>query len=378
MLNSNNKSGRDIGLDITRIIAFLCVPCVHFFANSDYYSMPTEGGTMYLMTVLRGFFMVCVPLFIILSGYLMISKRISMDKKGIMSFYTKLSKVLITYLLASVILMAFQIFYQDVEFSLKTILFGLLKYDFYAWYINMYIGLYLLIPFLNAMWRGIGEDNKSGHAVLVGVLIVLTILPSVVNVYDFFTPGALMHPNTSTTQNAIVPDWWNNIYPITYYFIGAYLRSHVDSKKFTTWKLCVAFVLSGVLFGLYNIWRCNHILFIWGNWSYWNSYQCVIMAVLAFMIINSVKYPRLSSRAEKVIGLISGLTLGAYLVSWMPDQIVHNELISRFPDMKSRLMAMPAAVCFTVVISMIVSLIIHFAVTGIMRICKKRKNGAKV
>lgn len=373
MQNTNHKVGRDIGLDITRIIAFLCVPCVHFFANSDYYNMPTEGGTMYLMTVMRVFFMICVPLFIILSGYLMVSKQITMDKKGLMSFYAKLIRVFLTYLLATAVLLAFQILFQDVKFSLKTVVFGLLKYDYYAWYINMYIGLYLLIPFFNAMWRGIGEDNKSGHAILVGTLLVLTILPSIVNVYDFFTPGALIKPSISTAQNPIVPDWWNNIYPITYYFIGAYLRNHVDLKKFTTWKLCAAFALSGILFGIYNIWRCRHILFIWGNWSYWNSYQCVIMAVLAFLIINSVKYPKLSPRAQKGIGLISGLTLGAYLVSWMPDQIVHGVLMNRFADMRARLMTMPVSVCFTVVVSMVISLIIHLAVSGLGRICKRSK-----
>ena len=78
---------RDVSLDITRIIAFVSVPAIHFFLNSGYYNVPLEGKRMYLMTYGRTFFMVCVPLFMILSGYLMVTKDIKLEKKSILKFY---------------------------------------------------------------------------------------------------------------------------------------------------------------------------------------------------------------------------------------------------------------------------------------------------
>ena len=62
---------RDIGLDLTRIVAFVSVVSIHFFLNSGYYDAPVVGKRMYIMTLGRTFFGICVPLFMLLSGYLM-------------------------------------------------------------------------------------------------------------------------------------------------------------------------------------------------------------------------------------------------------------------------------------------------------------------
>ena len=62
---------RSPAADIIRIFAFFCVVSVHFFLNSKFYDYPTEGKTMLVMTICRSFFMICVPLFLLLSGYLL-------------------------------------------------------------------------------------------------------------------------------------------------------------------------------------------------------------------------------------------------------------------------------------------------------------------
>ena len=51
----------------------------------------------------------------------------------------------------------------------------------------MYIGLALMIPFLNLLWNGIG--SRKGQLSLVAVMAALTVLPSIFNIYDFKTPG---------------------------------------------------------------------------------------------------------------------------------------------------------------------------------------------
>lgn len=38
-MSAANGTQRDIGLDLTRILAFLAVPSVHFFLNSTYLSL---------------------------------------------------------------------------------------------------------------------------------------------------------------------------------------------------------------------------------------------------------------------------------------------------------------------------------------------------
>jgi len=64
---------------------------------------------------------------------------------------------------------------------------NLLGYHQYSWYVNMYIGCFLLIPFLNLLWNSL--SSQESRRILVIVLLVLTALPSVLNVYDLETPG---------------------------------------------------------------------------------------------------------------------------------------------------------------------------------------------
>lgn len=151
---------RDVGLDITRIVAFASVPAVHFFTQTGYYDTLMAGREMYVMEVMRTFFMICVPLFMILSGYLMIGKDIPLNKKSIGQFYGKLSKILLTYLLTTLMILAFKIYYLGEHETFRSCLFNILEFHQYSWYVNMYIGCYLMIPFLNAVWNA--TDKEGG------------------------------------------------------------------------------------------------------------------------------------------------------------------------------------------------------------------------
>mgnify|MGYP002614269869 CR=1 FL=1 len=171
---------RDIGLDLTRIVAFISVVAIHFFLNSGYYNEPVVGKRMYIMTLGRTFFGICVPLFMLLSGYLMVNKSISIEKKTLLNYYKKIFKVLGTYIIATGFIIVYKMVISHDIVNIKGALLNLLGYNQYSWYVNMYIGLYLLIPFLNLLWNNI--EDKSGHFILVVILVIMTIAPSVFNI----------------------------------------------------------------------------------------------------------------------------------------------------------------------------------------------------
>jgi len=68
---------RNPSLDIIRCIALFSVISVHFFLNNGFYGEIVIGKTMYIATIFRSMFMVCVPLFLVLTGYLMSGKKLS-------------------------------------------------------------------------------------------------------------------------------------------------------------------------------------------------------------------------------------------------------------------------------------------------------------
>lgn len=136
---------RVLKLDIIRIFALFCVICVHFLLNSGFYDTEVSGIKMYCLILSRSLFIICVPLFLILTGYLMNRKTIS--KK----YYRGISRTLIIYIICSIIYSIFLKFYLKEEMTIKIFIERLLNFTGteYAWYIEMYIGLFLLIPFLN-------------------------------------------------------------------------------------------------------------------------------------------------------------------------------------------------------------------------------------
>ena len=274
---------REIGPDIVRIVAFMSVPAIHFFLNSGFYSAPVSGFKMYEMVIVRTLFMICVPLFLLLSGYLLSRKEIPLEKKAIVSYYARLQKILITYIIATIGIILFKQFYIHESIGIKQGILNILGYNQYSWYINMYIGLFLISPFLNAIWRMI--NKKENARFLVIVLAFLTVIPSILNIYDLNTPGALLRPGLSNTYNTIVPSWWQSVYPVTYYYIGAYINKYVNVKQLKIWKLIILLIVAVIGFGIFNTWRSYSVIFMFGPWCDWGGFQNTIDSVIVFLLI---------------------------------------------------------------------------------------------
>ncbi len=77
MSNQNKHIARDTSLDLIRIVALFGVLSVHFFWYTGFYQTNTKGKLMFSMYILRNIFMYCVPLFLVLSGYLMNKKKLT-------------------------------------------------------------------------------------------------------------------------------------------------------------------------------------------------------------------------------------------------------------------------------------------------------------
>ena len=68
---------RNLNADLIRCVAVFSVISVHFLLNGGFYKQEVCGIPMLMMCMYRSFFMTCVPLFLILTGYLMGQKKLS-------------------------------------------------------------------------------------------------------------------------------------------------------------------------------------------------------------------------------------------------------------------------------------------------------------
>lgn len=346
-----NNQKRNIAADIIRCLAFFLVVSVHFFLNSGFHYEIVEGKRMYVMVVMRAFFIICVPLFLTLSGYLLRKKELSVK------YYKRITKILLTYILSSLACMTYSIVFLHQELPVVNAISKLLDFTGapYSWYIEMYIGLFLIIPFLNILYNNI--PSQKWKLCLVITFAFLTAFPSVINVYDFTSASWWVMPSASGVANKLIPAWWVGIYPVTYYFIGCYLGEYgFKMKKSLSFLLIVLFSLAS---GTYSYWRSYKSVFVWGSWCDYYSLFSVILTVLVFGLIININFDRVPEKISRFIQKISGLCLGAYLVSWIFDSRLYNMLSAKVPVMTDRLeyyfIMVPSVFVLSLVLSYIIS-----------------------
>ena len=106
-----DENRRNINLDLIRSFAVFFVLAVHFLLHTNFYFTPVKGIDMLVVIIFRVLFICCVPLFLLLNGYLCNKKELS--KK----YYTSLFRVLGVYLLCSIANLAFKKFYLRCRYS---------------------------------------------------------------------------------------------------------------------------------------------------------------------------------------------------------------------------------------------------------------------
>ena len=322
----NVSADRKIAPDILRLVACFSVMSIHFFLNSGYYSEAIEGFGMIAMLALRLFVTTCVPVFIILTGYLVSHKTLS--KK----YYSNGMKVIWLYLLSSAAVIIYRVWIRK-NLAFGAALWGILRYNTapYAWYVEMYIGLFLMIPFLNILYKNIPE--RRWKLVLILTCGSLSLLPCIVNVYNFTVPGWWSDPTLSTDYQRLIPQWWFFGYPITYYFIGAYLREY-GTKLGKVTRRCLLVVTLAV-YTLYCLWRAGGGVFPGGYCTGWEFPLNAVNAALFASIMLEKKFARIPKGAGRFISYLSGLTLSAFLVSYIFDNefyVILKQLLPVFPE----------------------------------------------
>lgn len=288
---------RYAGLDIIRVCAILFVIAGHFFSlNTAFKTSIFEGVSMFIQSTVSFLFYTGVSLFLMLTGYLNTNK--SVNKK----YYKGGVRVIISYLLFSVTTILFRKYYLHEE--LTWIQWGLKVFDFsaipYGWYIEMWIGLFLLTPFLNMLYKAI--PNQKQKLILIGTLYLMTALPDLLNRYG-------VH---------LAPGFWQECFPLTFYFIGAYIHEYkpVINKRWA-WLIILGICLINPVFN--TLFVHNHTLIQICGGS--NGVFGVPVAVLFFLIVYQVNVR--SDVAKNVFTQISLVSLDMYLCCYIFDAIYY-------------------------------------------------------
>lgn len=195
MSNSmSDDKKRESGPDLVRTLACFFVVGAHFYLNMGYYNVPLAGPKMFVETAFRWLFVTAVPLFFMLTGYF------KKNKKADKGHYMALIPLVISYVLISVAKMILYNRLYGKIYTVKDMFINLGNYQI-AWYMGLYLCVFLLIPFLNKAWYALEEKEQN---ILLGTLVFLcTVYP---------------------VWNYIAPSYFIGIYPVLFYFLGIAVR----------------------------------------------------------------------------------------------------------------------------------------------------------
>ncbi len=282
---------RESGIDLLRCVALLFVVGVHGFLYNGFYSEKQVGVLMWAAGSARWLFYCCNCLFMMLTGYLRCTKPLA--KKS----YRSLLPILVGYVLCCAISFPIRHFLLEDTHSLKEWTVMLITFANYGWYVEMYIGLFLLSPFINLVLDALKTPRQ--YACLAGTMLLLTALPSV-------------------THLNVLPDYWESLYPITMYILGAGIRRF--QPKLSSWLGAVLALATVSILGAISVLSTDEVYskgFTQGYGGFWVT----LTALAVFLAIYRVQLPR---KLEPAVRWMAGGCFEGFLLSRLFDVWVYD------------------------------------------------------
>ena len=311
------------GIDILKIIAALFVVGVPSFLYNGFYYEPITDRQFIIPIATRWITYTCVPIFMTVSGYLMKNKKL--EKK----YYLGLLRVIVIYIVVSIICMRFNHEHYGTEFDSWSILRGFLQYSNanYGWYVNYYIALFAFIPFLNMAFNGL--ENKKQRFALVATVAIFTIFAR--SLYIGFDRAE---------QSRLLPDYLNGAWPIAYYYAGAFIREYPPKRCFRNKLLIFAVLAAAVIFITESTYKHSsenveeNYRFLSWHFNDYGTYPVFIIAVCIFLLLFDITIR--NKVAEFIIKQLSGATFALYLISYVFDNKYYAEFNAKYPDVYER------------------------------------------
>ena len=335
---------RNLNLDLIRCVALLMVPIMHSLDHTGLYDQQLYGAANQSMIAVKTLFTTCIPLYVMLSGFLNNKKALSAR------YYLGLIRILGIYLICGIACLAFEQCSGIAHRSPAEMVSALVNFSCcdYAWYIMMYFGLFLMIPFLNMAYHGL--TTRKQKLVLVATFIALSVLPSLLNLY--FQLYSL---------------WWTRLYPLCYYFTGAYLSEYMPKVKPGKWAAALLAFLAAYSVFFYFHHDANGAALIG---VYQDTFPVYILSVLLFVTLFHLPLGTVPGPVAALLRKVSDLTLPAYLLTWITDSLIYPRLMAAVPAGPARYPWLLLTVPLSLISALLMAQVVDWIFVPINRLTK--------
>ena len=334
---------RESGPDLVRSIACFFVVGAHFYLNMGYYDEPMAGTKMFVMTALRWLFVTAVPLFFMLTGYF---KKNKTANRG---HYMALIPLTVSYVVISVAKMILYNRLYGKIYGIREMFVNLGNYQI-AWYMGLYLCVFLLIPFLNKAWYAL--DKREQNILLATLAFLCTIYP---------------------VWNYVAPSYFIGIYPVLFYFLGIAVR---DRKiRPNRWILAAVLVATVAVEAFISMKFTSTGVFDWNLISTadgtYGTLFISICTVCIFLMFYDVTIR--SKPIAKILAAISSVSFEIYLFAGAYDTIIYQYLKRYVTGCVNAFWWFFVTVPLSFLCAFISSLVFRWIVRSVMRLINKER-----
>ncbi len=301
---------RVLSYDLIKIVAIIAVVIIHVSAT-NWYQTSIDNDWLINNFINALFHSWAVPLFLMVSGALLLSKNITIKKV--------FSKYIPRILICLVFWHLLYYFYTNSEFTFNNLGLAiknmlLSKTYSHLWYLYLLIGIYIILPLISKLVNNL--DDKMLLYLLVISGIVSIVLPTI---------NLLFGIDIDYVEPFIVLQFSQYMF----YFILGYALNKVKikTKKNILLILIGFFVVSILVASFSNYMSYKETTRI--NYSQTYTIFGTICASCLFIFINN----KFSNKKNKVINNLGELSFGVYLVHFLVIKVlqrygIHSNIIN--------------------------------------------------
>lgn len=305
---------RNHGIDLLRMVLMLMVVMLHVLGKGGVLGATSQLSTKYGVSWLMETFAYCaVNCYALMSGYVYIHSKYRLS--SLVQIYLQALLYCVAIAACVWVLHPERFSWDSLAYFLSPVSTG--QY----WYLSGYVGLFILIPFLNAAISSISQ--KQAKLCLGLAFFVFTVVPTLA-CYDAFSLGA----------------GYGTFWLILMYLVGACIKKYGWWENAKPYKALFVYIIC--------------VLFSWGfkigyesitaklqvtpeKWYSFISYTSPTMVIAAVALFLAFKNARISPKLTKLISEFSPAAFGVYLIH------EHEFIVARFISGKFAFLAQHSA-----------------------------------
>lgn len=318
--NEQRTNNRIFAFDLLRVMAIFCVITIHSiggFVSGPYavHSMEFVLGNIFV-----SFARIGVPIFVMLSGALMLNEGKAFSIK---KHFKRIVNLLLIFFVWSIFYAFFHEIilpiYKGTNISTENFLSACIQGHYHLWYLPMIIGLYLLTPILRLFVK---RENSKYILYFIILGLIFQFLPfdlnylieKVFGINKFF--NYLNKFQLSATKGYI-----------TYFLIGWYITVVPFKKNFRTLLYALGgisalFIVLGMQ--LLSTDTAKEYDFFYSETSLHVFLYSIAVFVFVYYLFNKKEPPKITPLIQKMSGLSFGVYLLHVLILEIPDMFLQT------------------------------------------------------